>query len=89
MYRQGLPASMMTELADRCYYAQAWAPPPGCLQRSNVDIVMVGRRAAPKWLRVCEACAVWLLQERQANVALPLRDVVAARRRAGICLSVA
>jgi len=71
MYRQGLLASVTTERGEPCYYAKAVAPPRGCLQRSNVDMVMVGRRATPKWRRVCEACWAWLLQERLANVALP------------------
>ena len=71
MYRQGLPASVTPERGEPCYYAKAVAPPRGCLQRSNVDMVMVGKRATPKWRRVCEACWAWLLQERLANVAPP------------------
>ena len=57
---------------------QAWHAEPimpvfyyaGCsdLQCSNVDIVMVNRRATSKLRRVCEVCAAWLLQELLANV---------------------
>ena len=47
-----------------CYYAGC---SDCCLQRSNVDIVMINI-SAPKLRRVCEVCAAWLLQERLANV---------------------
>ena len=71
MSRQGLPAPVTPERGELCFYAVAGAPPPGCLQRFSVDIVMSGRRATPKRRRVCEVCSAWLLQERLANVAPP------------------
>jgi len=85
MYRQGLPASVTPERGELCFYAEAGAPPPGCLQRFSVDIVMSGRRATPKRRRVCEVCSAWLLQERLANVAPPLCDGAAAGYCIGIC----
>ena len=68
---QGLPASVCPERGELCYYAKAGAPPPGCLQQFSVDIRMKGKRTTPKWRRVCEACSVWLLQERLATVGPP------------------
>ena len=71
MYRYGLIASVTPKRGEFCFHAEAGVPPPGCLHRFSVDIVMSGRRATPKRRRVCEVCSAWLLQERLANVAPP------------------
>ena len=89
MYRQGMPASMTPTEPSMlaCYYAGN-PNMNGCSQRFSVDIVMVNKRATPKWRRACEVCSAWLLNARLATVALTCgiaSPMNVARASASLC----